>query len=99
MSSTCKNFQGPRTGAHSEVDDVVAEFLTDLRNKKLPVSRKVLMKKSLEEAERKEIENFKASEQWCNHFMKRYGFALHCWTSVCQRLLADFEEKLVSFQR
>ncbi|KAE8745947.1 hypothetical protein FOCC_FOCC007308 [Frankliniella occidentalis] len=47
---------------------------------------------------KKPFRSFEAS-RWLQKFMVRHGFSLHRRTSICQKLPADFEEKLVAFQR
>ncbi|KAL1426096.1 hypothetical protein MTO96_018569 [Rhipicephalus appendiculatus] len=42
---------------------------------------------------------FKGSPSWVRRFMKRKGLVLRRRTSVCQKLPAEFEHKLVEYQR
>ena len=41
---------------------------------------------------------FKASNHWCQRFMKRNGLSLRQKTTLAQRLPPDYEEKIVPFQ-
>ena len=40
---------------------------------------------------------FKASNHWCQRFMKRNGLSLQQKTTLAQRLPPDYEEKIVQF--
>lgn len=42
---------------------------------------------------------FRASRGWVEHVMRRNGFSLRRRTTICQKLLTDFEENLTAFQR
>ena len=44
-------------------------------------------------------ESFSASAGWCTRFMTRNKLVLRQKTKICQRLPADLEEKITSFQR
>ena len=44
-------------------------------------------------------ESFHASAGWCTRFMNRNNLVLRQKTKICQRLPADLEEKITSFQR
>ena len=48
-------------------------------------------------AQERLIENFKASDQWCNRFMKRNRLSIRTVTSICQQLPKDWNEKLENF--
>lgn len=97
--STSKAFTGPKRGRYPAVDDAVARFVVERRASALPVTRQILQLKALEEAKNQGIGNFKASFGWCRRFMIRNGFSLRRRTTICQKLPADFDQKLVSFQR
>lgn len=101
MDSSRKAFRGPKRGRHPEVEPVVADFVKEQRSKRLAVTAEMIQAKAREVARHRGIPHgeFKASRGWVERFMKRAGFSLRRRTSVCQRLPADFEEKLVSFQR
>lgn len=97
--SSTKSFTGPKKGRYPEVDDSVAQFVRDARSKALPVTIQMLQCKAKEVIHKFGIENFKASRGWCEKFMRREGFSLRRRTSICQKLPADFDDKLVQFQR
>lgn len=66
----------------------------------MPVTTEVIQAKAREVANVKGVTRakFKASTGWATRFTKQFGFSSRRWTSVCQKLPADFEEKLVKFQ-
>lgn len=74
-------------------------FIKEKRAQALPVTRRMLQSKALEEAADLGISDFKASHGWCTRFMKRHGFSLCRRTSVCQKLPPHYEEKLVAYQK
>ena len=43
--------------------------------------------------------SFHASAGWCTRFMNRNHLVIRQKTKICQRLPADLEEKIISFQR
>jgi hypothetical protein len=65
-----KSFSAPRKGRNPEIDASVLEYLRDLRNEGLPVTRKALMSKTKEYARNCNI-SFKACRGWCEKLMKR----------------------------
>lgn len=42
---------------------------------------------------------FRASRNWVQRFMERNNLRIRRWTTVCQRLPKNYEEKLIQFQR
>ena len=74
-------------------------FITEKRDKGLPVSREVIHLKALEFARAANIPNFKASLGWCRRMMRRNGLSLRRRTTLAQRLPNDFNEKLFEYQR
>lgn len=82
------------------MEEVVADFITEQREAGMPVTTEIIQAKAREVANVKGVAraNFKASRGWATRFMKRFGFSLRRRTSMCQKLPADFEEKLVKFQ-
>ncbi|KAJ1519761.1 hypothetical protein ONE63_005017 [Megalurothrips usitatus] len=57
--------------------------------------------KALEVARKVDIDraSFRASRGWMDEFMRRQGFSLRRRTSICHKLPADFEAKLVAYQK
>ena len=92
------SFRGKKA-QYPEIEEILVEYIKRQRSKYLPVSRRMLCRAAREEAAAKGIQNFKASESWLNNFLRRSGFSLRRRTSICQKLPAAFEEKLVAFQR
>jgi hypothetical protein len=45
------------------------------------------------------VSKFKVSHGWVKHFMTRHDLTIRCRTTIAERLLEAYEEKLVSFQK
>ncbi|CAG8708125.1 2113_t:CDS:2 [Cetraspora pellucida] len=52
-----------------------------------------------DEAEKLAIANFKFSQHWLGHFLKRYDLSLHYKTNIAQKLPDNLENKLLKFQQ
>lgn len=100
-AATRKAFRGPRKGAFPEVEAPLTEFIKERRSRCLAVTTEIVQTKAREIARAHGIDHskFKASRGWIQKYMKRAGFSLRRRTSVMQKLPADYEEKLISFQR
>lgn len=99
--STCqktkKSFSGPKQGKHPEIGAAVFKFVTELRSKGMPVSRKAIMLKAIQLGTDAGIQ-LKASRGWCENFMKRHSLYLRRKTTVCQKMPEDFLEKIAEYQ-
>lgn len=98
---TRKAFRGPKTGRFPEIEVDLAEFVRQRRGQFLPVNAELVQIKARELAREAGVprDTFKASRSWVQKFMRRAGFSLRRRTSICQKLPAEYEEKLVEFQR
>lgn len=96
-----KSLHGPQRGRHAELEEDLAQYVNEVRSRCVTITVEMLQMKAREMAHEHGISRtvFKASKGWVKRFMNRAGFSLRRRTSVCQRLPADFEEKLMSFQR
>lgn len=94
------SFRG-RTAVHPELETALVEFVRELRARSLPVTTECIRVKALEIARDSGLTRaqFKGSPSWVRRFMKRKGLVLRRRTSVCQKLPAEFEHKLVEYQR
>lgn len=50
-------------------------------------------------ADEMEIPEFKGGPSWCFRFMKRKQLCIHARTTLSQRVLADFQEKVDRFKK
>lgn len=96
-----KAFRGPKNGRFPEIEDDLCAFVNLLRSKANPVTAEVLQVKARELARDKGVPrgSFKASRGWIERFMRRKNFSLRRRTTISQKLPADYEHKLVEFQR
>lgn len=96
-----KGFRGPRHGRYLELEQRVADFVIEQRNRLMAVSVELIQFKACDVARQMGIPRteFKASRGWAQRFMRRNGFSLRRTTSIRQKLPQDFEEKLLEFQR
>lgn len=98
---TRKAFRGPKTGRFPKIEEDLAEFVRQRRSQFLPVNAEPVQIKAREFAHEAGVprDSFKASRSWVQKFMRPAGFSLRRRTSTCQKLPAEYEEKLVEFQR
>ncbi|KAM7309663.1 hypothetical protein ISCGN_006659 [Ixodes scapularis] len=94
-------FRGPATGRHDALEKELRLHVEEKRAQGLRASCEDIETKARELAQRDGISRstFKASRGWVQKFMRRNGLSLRRRTTVCQQLLADYEERLVEFQR
>lgn len=94
-------FRGPATGRHDALEKEVRLHVEEERAKGLQVSCEDIQAKARQLAQRDGISRsaFKASRGWVQKFMRRNGLSLRRRTTICQRLPAEYEERLVVFQR
>jgi hypothetical protein len=96
--------QPPRTyrvkkGRHPDVDDAVLHFVKETQAKVMPITRQAMQVKPTETAKSLGITNFEPERGWRDRFMRREGLSLRHRASICQKIPADFQEKLLNFQR
>jgi hypothetical protein len=89
----------PKHGRFQELEKEIIEFVR-LKKKTVVSITDETMKYKARELCKSHItqHHFKASTGWCVRMTRSNGFSL-CRTSICHRLPAHFEEKLVVFQR
>lgn len=97
---TRKAFRGPKHGRRPELEKL-ADFIEERCGQFLPVNTEVIQLKARELAREAGLSRnaLKASRSWLQKFMRRAEFSLHKRTSICQKLSAEYEEKLLAFQR
>ena len=78
-------------------------WITEKRNNGLAIPPAMVRLKEFEISKDPKYEipagQFKASNHWCQRFMKRNGLSLRQKTTLAQCLPPDYEEKIVQFQR
>ena len=105
MISRCeasrRKITGPKKGRFPEIDDAVFMFFEERRRTGLFVSYDLLREEAIKKATSLNIprSHLKASKGWAIRFMRQIGLALRCRTTICQKLLKDFEQNLLNYQR
>jgi hypothetical protein len=91
-----------RLKKHGHFQDLEAEIVKFVhlnRDTVVPITCETINYKAWELAKSHITQhNFKDSTGWYVHMMWRNRFSLHRRTSLCRKLPADFEEKLVPFR-
>lgn len=98
---TRRAFRGPKTGKFPAVESSLLEYIKARRADGCAVSIDLIRNQALVIA-RKEgipVQDFRASNGWATRFMRRNGLSLRRRTTLCQRLPAAYEEKIVDFHR
>lgn len=95
-----RSFRGPKKGRLSMVDDAVMDWVEEKRKEGSAVTCEMIQMKAREIARQdNNASDFKASRGWVVRLMRRKGFSLRRTTSLCQRLPADYTDKVLQFQR
>ena len=91
-----------RKAAWPRLEQDLMAWITEKRNNGLAILPAMVRLKALEMSKDAKYEitagQFKASNHWCQRFMKRNGLSLRQKTTLAQRLPSDYEEKIVQFQ-
>lgn len=92
---------GTRKPKWPELEHAVFEFVQKMRESGFIVSRNMIRDESIKWAFENPAlaKDFKATASWCDRFMKRRDLVLRQKTKIAQKLPADLEEKIRSFQR
>ena len=100
-STKRKSFRGAKTGVHPALELELKTFVQEQRAEGFAVTSEIIQVKARELAREYGIRraDFKASRGWVDKFMRRQGFSLRRRTSIAQKMPADYEDKLVNFQR
>ena len=92
-----------RKAAWPRLEQDLMAWITEKRNNGLAILPAMVRLKALEISKDAKYEipvgHFKASNHWCQRFMKRNGLLLRQKTTLAQHLPPDYEEKIVQFQR
>jgi hypothetical protein len=90
---------GVGTSLNASTEDVIVQWVQDMRNEGIPVANIMLQLKAKELAEERGIPSneFKASRDWCESFKKRHGFALRQRTRQGQDTQEGADEVLEAF--
>ena len=103
-TKTRRSFRGKQCQL-PHLEKELKEWIEDSRLKGFIITRPMIriqalkLAKSQKHQEIDGIKNFVASPHWCDRFMKREDLVLRCRTKIAQKLPAELEEKVTSFQR
>ncbi|KAH7977374.1 hypothetical protein HPB49_001100 [Dermacentor silvarum] len=92
---TRKAFSGPKNFRYPTIEKDLAEFVRKRRGQFMSVHAELIQLNARELAR----DTFKASRSQVQKFMRRAGFSLRRRTSISQKLPAEYEERLLEFQR
>lgn len=98
---TRRAFRGAKTGKYPNVEEQLVRHIRELRQDGCAVSLDIVQTEArrIARAQGIEAKEFKASSGWTTRFMRRHGLALRRRTTLCQRLPAAYEDKVVDFHR
>ena len=91
-----------RVSPYEGLEKDVFDWVSELRQNGYVVTRNGIRIKALQLAKDSKYgitTEFKASIGWCSRFMNRFGLPLHQRTHIAQKLPADVENKILSFQQ
>jgi hypothetical protein len=96
-----RKFTRHKKGRFPEIDDAVFTVFQDRCKNGLFVSFHLLREEAIKKARYLYIPRscFKISKGWAIRFICPMGLALRHRTMICQKLLKDFEQKLLNYQR
>lgn len=82
---------------YKELDEVLADWVRDQREQRLPVSRNMILLKAAELNHALGTCEFTGGNGWLSRFMERHNFSLRRKTTVCQKPSTAYVEKIVNF--
>ena len=84
-----------------ELEDEVTDWVMENRQNGFPITRNAIIIYALKWAKKnpEKSQNFKATNSWCARFMERKDLVMRQKTKIAQKLPAELDEKVISFQR
>ena len=79
------------------LDDTVAKWVSESREKGFIISRTNIRRYAMKEAKKMGLPEFTASAGWCTRFMKRHDFVIRRKTKIAQKLPKELTEKINNF--
>jgi hypothetical protein len=89
----------PKEERYPDMDAAVLHFIKETHAEGTQITRQALQVNATETANSLGITDFKTGQDWYNRFMCHEGLSSKQQTSVCRKIPADFQEKLLNFQR
>lgn len=84
---------------YQELEKELCDWVVDLRNNGLIVTRLAMRAKALQLAPKFNFPHFKSSAGWCSRFMNRCGLTLRQKTHIAKKLPKDIDEKIHNFAK
>uniref|UniRef100_A0A8C3TJQ5 HTH CENPB-type domain-containing protein n=1 Tax=Catharus ustulatus TaxID=91951 RepID=A0A8C3TJQ5_CATUS len=94
---TKKSFRG-RRAQWPELEERLYQWISERRAAGRSVSTVAIRIRAKAIAKQLHIEEFQAGASWCFRFMRRQKLSVRTRTTVCQRLPADYKEKVARFR-
>jgi hypothetical protein len=90
---------GPESGKFPELEDELLEYVLGLCKDGCGVLHEMLHFKECKLATKRGISctDLKVSQGWRTRFMKRKSLSLCQQTSLCQRMLKEFDDRVIDF--
>ena len=92
-----------RKAAWPRLEQDLMAWITEKRNNGLTIFPAIIRLKAMELSKHPQYDiaarELEAFNHWCQRFMKRNGLSLQQKTTLAQRLLHDYEEKIVQFHQ
>jgi hypothetical protein len=93
-------FWEPKSGKFPELENELLEYVLGLRKDGCGVSHNMFHFKACKLATKRGISRTDLKVTlgcWITRLMKRKGLSLRRWTSLCQRMPKDFDDKVIEF--
>ena len=84
-----------------ELEDEVTDWVMENRQNGFPVTRNAIIIYALKWAKKnpEKSQNFKPTNSWCARFMERKDLVMRHKTKIAQKLPAELDKNVISFQR
>ena len=87
-----------RIAFYPNLEKQIIEWITDCRSQGIALNTIQIRLKAKLYAKDMNIVDFKASTNWCYHFMARHALSIRRKTHISQKLPDDYEDKIIAFQ-
>lgn len=91
---------GGRPTIHTNIEELLADWIDEQRGKKLPVTRRMVIQQANEYTKQLKMDSFFTMEKnhsWLDRFLQRHNFALRDKTTTCQKIPESFGKDIARF--